>query len=235
MRSSRFRKLFWSVLLVFSFIHGVTAFPLKGECAQKLKLNPDPGFEWLNRKLNIWYTGDTDNTYDFMVFFNNKIEETDEVTLISSDTSVAELDLYGNYWVLTNLKPGVVKITCIVKRGTTEYKSSMTMNFVKYKNPFSKVSIGKTNLLSKFKKGPEIEAKLKAGTYNFNYKMKKGYKITRITVFNKDSKNSTSATGTSYKPKDKIKITKLTTSVDITLKVGKNELTLKVDNLSLKK
>ncbi len=65
--------------------------------------------------------------------------------------------------------------------------------------------------------------------------MKKGYKITRITVFNKDSKNSTSATGTSYKPKDKIKITKLTTSVDITLKVGKNELTLKVDNLSLKK
>ncbi len=108
------------------------------------------------------------------------------------------------------------------------------MNFVKYKNPFSKVSIGKTNLTSKFKKGPEIEAKLKAGTYNFNYKIKKGYKITEIIVFNKDGKNSTSATGTTYKPKDKIKITKLTSDIHITLKKGKDELTLKVDNLAVK-
>lgn len=138
-----------------------------------------------NKKV-YWYPGqDKTCVNDFEIFYDESHDTISE--LQTSNKKVATIktvkyDKFGTDVIIIIRAKGIGKCTVSYSVTTNGNKTTYVYNYkvVKYRNPFKTIKVGKKNFKNKYNK-TYIYLQPKAISGKLNIKVKKGYKIQKIT------------------------------------------------------
>lgn len=145
------------------------------QAASKVYINP------YSSKVVTYKPGDGVSKYTSVISIMGCSKKSEIKNLKSSNKAVVKVTAQDGYIrAQYGNKAGKATITCTVKG----VKLKTTLTVKKYSNPCSTFKIGSTNFTSKFNKDDSYVQKKAFKNQTLNIKLKSGWKITTLSVYN---------------------------------------------------